>query len=69
MDRLHEYIESLIAERTRVDREIARLEGMIRTSRRRTPAVRRKTVGREGRSALAEGAIGAPSSHPSSDRF
>lgn len=69
MDRLYEYIESLIAERTRVDGEIARLEGMVRTSRHKPQAPRRKMAGREGLTALSKGAIYAPSSRQPSDRF
>ena len=69
MDRLYEYIESLIAERTRVEGEIARLEGMLRTPRPGARATRRKTVGREGLPAFSEGVIVAPSSRQPSDRF
>jgi hypothetical protein len=69
MDRLDKYIQSLIAERTRVDGEIARLEAIVRMSRSRSFAPRRKTVGREGLAALNDSAADAPSSRPSSDRF
>ena len=69
MDRLDKYIESLIAERTRVDREIARLEGIVRMSRSSESVPRRKTVGREGLPPISESTLGAPSSRQPSDRF
>jgi hypothetical protein len=69
MDRLEKYIESLIAERARVDSEIARLERIVRMSRSSGSAPPRKTVGREGLPPFSESSPGAPSSRPSSDRF
>jgi hypothetical protein len=69
MDRLDQYIESLIAERARVNTEIARLEGMVRSSRHHgTSGPRRKSAGRAAVSSITTSAIGVPSSRQSSDR-
>jgi hypothetical protein len=69
MDRLDQYIESLIAERARVNVEIARLEGMVRSSRYGVPGPRGKTAGRAGVSSITNSAIGVPSLRQSSDRL
>ena len=69
MDRLDKYIESLVAERARVDGEIARLEEIVRLSRSTRSSPCRKTVGREGLPPLSESSADAPSSPRSSDSF
>jgi hypothetical protein len=61
MYRIDKYIETLVAERARVDGEIARLEGIVRGSQHRTPTPRRKT-GRQGLHGLAAVSIASRSS-------
>jgi hypothetical protein len=70
MDRIDQYIESLVAEYKRVDGEIARLEGIVRAAGLKQPSRRTKISSRKAAPVVDEGAIAAvPSSHQSSDCF
>ena len=62
MDQLDKYIDSLIAEHSRVCGEILRLETLARTSRQRKPARQRKVSGGKGLSGLGGARVSRRSS-------
>jgi hypothetical protein len=68
MDQLYKYIDSLIAERNRVDAEISRLEALGRAAKARIPNHRRKLPARKGSASATAFPDAAPSSRQSSDR-